>query len=185
MRYCFSATLAIFWLTFSGLSAGKKTDTIAYSNPAAIAYAKQYAGQNTNSCGVYNNDPARKLSDCAHFIAHCLNSGGITIKAKTPNTAICPDGLCYRVEELTAALADLSKRYSNVTQISIDDAIVGDYGFFKIPVVRPTHAFMICMPAASTDDITIYSHTTNRNCEKPEPKWYQFFDVAYRITDAK
>src|SRR3569833_400171 len=46
---------------------------ISYSNTAAIKYAKDYAGRNTNSCGVYNYDPANKLSDCAHFIAHCLN----------------------------------------------------------------------------------------------------------------
>ncbi len=158
--------------------------TIQYKNMGAIAYAKKYAALNDNKCGVYNNNSAANLSDCAHFIAHCLKDGGIEIKAGIPNTAICKDGLCYRVEELTAALLNLSKTYSNVTQIKIDDAIIGDYGFFKVPAIRPTHAFMICQPAASTDDITIYAHTTNRSCTKPEPKWYQFFDVAYRITDA-
>src|SRR5580658_8075791 len=121
MNYLFTATLGVFVLGAS-LSGGRtKAGTIAYSNIDAIGYAKQYAGQNTNSCGIYNNDPAHNLSDCAHFIAHCLNSGGITIKAKVPNPSICKDGLCYRVEELTAALSTLSKNYSNVTQISIDD----------------------------------------------------------------
>lgn len=79
--------------------------TIGYKNIDAIAYAKKYASVNDNSCGVYNNNPNAKLSDCAHFIAHCLKNGGIEIKAAQPNAAICPDGLCYRVEELTSALA--------------------------------------------------------------------------------
>jgi len=158
--------------------------TIKYKNISAISYAKNFAGLNNNSCGIYNNNPSTNLSDCAHFISHCLNKGGIEIKALQPDYSICKDGLCYRVEELTSALEKLSQSYSNVQQISINDAIIGDYGFFKIPIVRPTHAFMICMPAASTNDITIYAHTTNRNCSKPEPNWYQFFGEAYRITDA-
>ena len=157
--------------------------TIKYKNISAISYAKNYAGLNNNSCGVYNNNPSANLSDCAHFISHCLSKGGIEIKAQDPNFLICKDGLCYRVVELTSALERLSQSYSNVQQISIDDAIIGDYGFFKILVVRPTHAFMICQPAAKTDDITIYAHTNNRFCSKPEPNWYQFFGKAYRITD--
>jgi len=160
------------------------TSKIKYKNWDAISYAKKYASLNDNSCGIYNNDSEKKLSDCAHFLAHCLNSGGIKIKANEPNLSICKDGLSYRVEELTTALYKLSQIYQNVTQISIKDAIIGDYGFFKIPAIRPTHAFMICKPAMNTDDITIYAHTTNRSCDKPEPRWYQFFDVAYRITDA-
>jgi hypothetical protein len=157
---------------------------VKYKNTAAISYAKKYSPLDDNKCGVYNNNPSANLSDCAHFIAHCLKDGGIEIKAETPNLSICKDGLSYRVKELTAALSVLSKNYNNVKQISINDAIVGDYGFFKIPIVRPTHAFMICQPAANTDDMTIYAHSTNRSCAKGEPKWYQFFDVAYRITDA-
>lgn len=158
--------------------------SVKYKNAAAMKYAADYARPEKNSCGIFNNDPAAGRTDCAHFIAHCLKSGGIEIKAQTPDKTICKDGLCYRVAELTAALKKLSQSYANVQPISINDAIVGDYGFFKIPAVRPTHAFMICKPAANTDDIKIYAHTTNRDCEKPEPRWYQFFDVAYRITDA-
>jgi hypothetical protein len=158
--------------------------TIKYKNINAISYAKKYAALNNNSCGIYNNNPSANLSDCAHFISHSLSNGGIEIKAQNPDYSICKDGLCYRVAELTSALENLSKSYNNVQQISIDDAIIGDYGFFKIPVVKPTHAFMICQPAANTDDITIYAHTTNRSCSKPEPSWYQFFGAAYRITDA-
>ncbi|TCD29622.1 hypothetical protein EZ456_00985 [Pedobacter psychrodurus] len=157
--------------------------TVKYKNPAAIAYAKKYAALSDNVCGIYNNNPSANLSDCAHFIAHCLKSGGIEIKAQQPNLKICTEGLCYRVQELTSALKKLSQQYSNVSEIEIEDAIIGDYGFFKIPIVRPTHAFMICQPAANTDDIKIYAHTANRSCTTPEPKWYQFFDVAYRITD--
>jgi hypothetical protein len=158
--------------------------SISYNNYKAIQYAKQWAGQNNNSCGVYNNDPSQKLSDCAHFLSHCLAAGGITINQSQPNNAICPDGLCYRVKELTSALDSLSKIYDNVKSIDMHDAIVGDYGFFNFTFLnKPTHGFMICTPAASLDDITIYAHTTNRNCEKPTPNWYQFFGSAYRITD--
>lgn len=159
--------------------------TIKYKNQNAIAYARQYSAINDNSCGIYNNNPAANLSDCAHFIAHCLKAGGIVVKAAQPNTSICADGLSYRVSELTTALKELDELYSNIKSIGIKDAIVGDLGFFKIPSVRPTHVFMICAPAMNTNDVTIYAHTTNRNCSKPEPEWYQFFDKAYNLVDAE
>lgn len=158
---------------------------IKYSNTAAIAYAKKYAAQETNSCGVFLLDPAKKLSDCAHFVAHCLKAGGIEIKRKDPaDPALCPDGLSYRNTEIVAALKDLSTKFENVKEISISDAIIGDFGFFnKLSLSRPTHGFMICKTAADPNDYTVYAHTTNRNCEKMEPTWMDSYDVAFRMVD--
>lgn len=173
--------VSIIFLTGTTKPVAKKK----YKNSLAIAYAKKYAPMNTNSCGIYNNNPSANLSDCAHFIAHCLKAGGIEIKAAIVDSSICKEALAYRVVEITAALASLSQNYENVQQITINDAIVGDYGFFKVPAIRPSHAFMVCKPAVNPNDITIYAHTANRACTKPEPSWYQFFDVAYRITDGE
>lgn len=157
---------------------------IKYSNVAASNYAKKYAGLKDNVCGVFNDDDGKNRTDCAHFIAHCLHAGGIKIEAEIPNPTICPMNLCYRVKELTESLKKLSVDYDNISQIEISDAIHWDYGFFNVAYVRPSHAFMVCKPEANVKDMTIYAHTTNRNCSKAEPNWYNFFDVAYRIADS-
>ncbi len=156
---------------------------IAYENMNAINYAKSYAGKDENACGVYLNDPSKKQSDCAHFVSHCLNAGGITIKDPDPSNQLCPSGLAVRVSDLVAALTALAGKFDNVSSIDLSDAIVGDVGFFN-SIVVPSHAFLICTPAPAKDDYLIYAHTTNRRCTKPEPKWYQFFGAAFRLTDA-
>lgn len=157
---------------------------IKYSNIAAIQYAKTYAPQEKNACGVFLNDPSKKLSDCAHFVAHCLHAGGITIKNSDPNLKLCPMELSLRVVEIKAALRDLDAKYENVKEINIDEAITGDYGFFNVAHVgRPSHAFMVCKPAQDKKDYLVYAHTAARNCTKTEPTWYQFFDVAFRMED--
>jgi hypothetical protein len=156
---------------------------VAYQNIRAINYARTYAGKDDNACGVYLNDATKKQSDCAHFISHCLNAGGITITDPDPANQLCPSGLAVRVSDLVAALGALAAKFDNVSSIDFTDAIIGDVGFFN-SIVVPSHAFMICQPAASKDDYLIYAHTTNRPCTKPQPKWYQFFGAAFRLTDA-
>ena len=154
-----------------------------YDNTKAISYAKLYALKNDNSCGKYFNDPTKKLSDCAHFIAHCLNAGGIKIKNSDPNLQICPDGLSVRVTEIIDSLRKLANEYDNIKEIDFSDAIVGDYGFLRTFLIRPSHAFMICESAVEKKDFKVFGHTTNRNCEKSEPSWYHDFYTAFRVTD--
>jgi hypothetical protein len=160
---------------------------IKYSNSAAIEYAKKFAPQETNSCGkfIFDSDPTKNMSDCAHFVAHCLKAGGIEIKRKnSADPALCPDGLTYRNTELVAALQVLAAKFENVKKIDIKDAIIGDFGFFnKFNLTRPTHAFMVCKTAVDPKDYTVYAHTRNRNCEKMEPSWMDFYDVAFRMED--
>jgi hypothetical protein len=76
---------------------------IKYDNWKAISHAKAWCGKESNPCGKFLNDSANKLSDCAHFIAHCLNAGGLTIKSATGD-GICPDGLSVKNTEVVAAL---------------------------------------------------------------------------------
>lgn len=157
---------------------------IPYSNVKAIKYAKDYAGKNDNTCGKYFNDSEKKLSDCAHFVSHCLFAGGIKIENPDPTNKICPTGLAVRVSDIIKELRKLDAKYTNITEIDFDEIpIVGDYGFLDMLKYRPTHAFMVCTPAVDPNEIKLYGHTTNRVCEKSDPKWYQFFDTAFRISD--
>lgn len=157
-------------------------NTIAYNNWRAITYARNYCGRNDNACGVYLNDPSKNLSDCAHFVSHCLHAGGITIK--DPSTTLCPAGLAVRVTDVVSGLRKLADRFDNVKEIDFRDTIIGDYGFLRSFLVRLTHAFMICEPAANPDDYKLLAHTANRCCQKGEPRWFQDFATGFRITDA-
>jgi hypothetical protein len=156
--------------------------SVAFSNAKAVAYSKDYCGKEENSCGVYLK--GENKSDCAHFLAHCLAAGGIKIKNPDPANQLCPHGLAVRVVDLVEALKGLSAKYSNVTEIDTVAALKkNDYGFFRTPV-RPSHAFLVCNPAADADDLTFYAHSSNRCCTKGELKWYQYFGTAFRIGDA-
>jgi hypothetical protein len=150
---------------------------IEYSSAAAINYAKAYALLHTNSCGIYNDEPGGVLSDCAHFISHCLAKGGIKIKAAVANPSICKDGLCYRVEELRQAFEALAKKYDNINPLDINKAASGDYALLL------SHTFMVCTGSVNSDEITVYSHTLNRSCEKPPQEWSKTFSVCYHIAD--
>jgi hypothetical protein len=182
--------LTIVAILLMGSSRQIIKDEIPYSNSKAIAYAKKYAPLKDNQCGkfLYDPDPKKNLSDCAHFIAHCLHAGGITIPNPDNTNKLCPTGLAVRVKDVKAHLDKLSTKYSNVTVIKSysEIPIIGDYAFLRpepTGVYRPTHAFMICKAAVTIDEATLYAHTSKRDCEKADLKWYKdWFDSAYRIT---
>jgi hypothetical protein len=161
-------------------------DTLSYSNNQALQNAKTFCGQNSNPCGVFLLDPAQKLSDCAHFIAHCLSAGGLKIATSDPTANFCPDGLAVRNSDLIAGLRDAANKFSNVQEVVCDETAIGDVGFLNA-IVRPSHAFMICKRFAPCTDEqnppTVYAHTTNRCCGAMELKWYQFFGTAFRLAD--
>src|SRR5689334_18752887 len=94
-----------------------------YDNWKAITHAKTYCGQTNNECGDFYDRPGK--TDCAHFIAHCLNAGGITIKPSNPSDTTCPMGLSMRNTDLVAALKKLAKDCDNVSELGMIDAIIG------------------------------------------------------------
>lgn len=155
--------------------------SIPYKNINAITYAKLYCGQQNNSCGVYLQ--GGNQSDCAHFLAHCLNAGGINIP-DIDGTNLCPSGLAVRNPTIVAYLRSLAGSYSNVVEVGLTDVIVGDVGFLDI--VKPTHAFMICEPFdIGTPYIgpKVYAHSNSRCCEPLDTSWRQFFTTMFRLTD--
>lgn len=157
---------------------------ISYNNGKAIQHAKSWCGKQSNPCGVYLEGPER--SDCAHFLAHCLKAGGIEIRNQDTATAFCPHGLAVRNTVLVAVLKDLALRYSNIREIGLADAIVGDVGFLDRPD-RPYHAFMICEPVdmrlTPPPPIKVYAHSTSRCCEAMDAKWRQWFSTLFRLED--
>lgn len=108
----------------------------------AVKYAKTYCGQYTNVCGICLS--GTRLSDCAHFVAHCLHSGGTTVKKSPAEDALCPHGLTSRNTVIVDALRALAAKYDNVKEIDLGDTILGDVGFLKIE--RPRHAFLVASP---------------------------------------
>ena len=159
--------------------------TTPYNNWRAISFARTWCGQMTNACGVYLQGGAR--SDCAHFIAHCLDAGGITIRNPDASNDLCPQHLAIRNTDIVARLKELDRLYTNVTEIGLTDAIIGDYGFLDRPD-RPYHAFMICEPVDLSimppPAVKVYAHSTNRCCEPMSAQWKQWFSTLFRITDA-
>ncbi|RWB69718.1 amidase domain-containing protein [Mesorhizobium sp.] len=153
-----------------------------YDNWKAITHAKAWCGKQDNPCGVYLQGD--KLSDCAHFMAHCLNAGGFTIKSAT-NDGLCPDGLSVKNTELVSAMRDAVSQYENVKEIGLSDGIVGDVGFLDRPD-RPYHAFMVCEPfdlGDPTDAPKVYAHSTSRCCERMDTSWRHWFSTMFRLED--
>lgn len=176
------ASVSVLYTVISTLVS--PTKTISYDNWKAITYAKDYCGKADNSCGVYLNEPGK--TDCAHFIAHCLHAGGITIKTSDPTADWCPMGLTVRNTDLVPALKRLADEYSNVTELGMTDAIVGDIGFLS-NLRRPSHAFMLCDPVDLRDPLKpakVWAHTTNKCCEDTGAEIRQWFATMFRITDA-
>ncbi len=163
---------------------GLPMSSAKYDNWKAITYAKQYCSQRSNECGEFYNQPGK--TDCAHFIAHCLNAGGITIKPRPGSDTTCPMGLAMRNTDLQATLKEMAKTYDNVTELSIGDAIIGDVGFLT-NLLRPSHAFMICEPVDLRDPLKpakVWSHTAAKCCEDTGSEIRQWFATMFRITDA-
>ena len=154
---------------------------VPYDNHKAITYAKTWCSKASNACGVHLEGDNR--SDCAHFLAHCLAAGGITIK--DPSTGLCPHGLAVRNVDLVAGLKALGQAYENVFPIPLNDAIVGDVGFLKIE--RPRHAFMVCEPWNSYGNPLstpkVYAHSSARCCETMDTSWRQWLSDAFRLED--
>lgn len=165
-------------------SVSKNTlNKIKYDNWKAISYAKEYCGKENNVCGVFLNEPNK--TDCAHFIAHCLHAGGITIKTSDSQANWCPQGLTVRNTDLVASLRKAASSYENVKEIGLADAIIGDIGFLS-NLLRPSHAFMLCQNVDLRDPLkpaTVYAHTTNRCCNDMNAEIRQWFATLFRIED--
>jgi len=155
-----------------------------YKNEDAIAYAKNYCGKKSNSCGIFLEGVNK--SDCAHFIAHCLQAGGITIKNPSSDNQLCPQGLAVRNVDLVAELRRLDGLYENVKEIGLTDAIVGDIGFLDRPD-RPTHAFMICAPVdlrpMPPPPVKVYAHSASRCGTPMDAQWRQWYSTIFRLTN--
>jgi hypothetical protein len=154
---------------------------VHYNNWNAITYAKNWCVKQDNACGSYLQGDGK--SDCAHFLSHCLDAGGITIP-DVDNTGLCPQGLAVRNAVLLPGLRNLAIVYDNVVEIGLVDAIIGDVGFLDI--VWPTHGFMICEPFNLGDPLQapkVYAHSNNRCCERLDTQWRQWFTTMFRLTD--
>ncbi|RRV10020.1 hypothetical protein EGJ28_15140 [Stutzerimonas xanthomarina] len=157
---------------------------VKYDDAKATAYARKYCSQKSNDCGHYYDQPGK--TDCAHFIAHCLSAGGISIRPGAGSTTTCPAGLAMRNTDLVAALKNLAATYDNVDELGMIDAIVGDIGFLS-NLLRPSHAFMLCEPANLADPLKpakVYAHTSAKCCEDTGAEIRQWFATMFRITSA-
>lgn len=115
-----------------------------YDNWKAIQHAKTWCNKEDNPCGKFFKEG--NYSDCAHFLAHCLNAGGLRITAPDPSFNPCPHGLAVRNTDLVAALRKLvADGATNIKEVGLTEAIIGDVGFLNRPD-RPSHAFMVCTP---------------------------------------
>lgn len=155
---------------------------IKYSNPKAYGYAKKYCQSEDNECGVFLS--GQNKSDCAHFIAHCLNAGGIVIKNSDPQTKFCPQGLAVRNPVIVDSLRQLATRFENIKEIDLSDTIVGDVGFLTLD--RPRHAFMVCKPGQQPGNLNVpfvWAHSSARCCEQLDTNWRQWFSTAFRLED--
>lgn len=145
---------------------------IPYDAVAALAYAKLYCGQTTNSCGKFYE------SDCAHFMSHCLAAGGIGITGGDP-LAKCPAGHPIRAREVAAAFYNASNTFSNVQQLDdYDDGRAGDFGFLR-RFGRKSHAFLLAGPA-SLSGAPVFAHTA-KHCGDEMPTYRIYFGSYYRI----
>jgi Putative amidase domain len=166
---------------FCGIAAAQKPKA-KYSNGNALKYIKAYCGQKTNSCGKYLE--GEKLSDCAHFVAHCLKAGGITIKATDADGDLCPDNLAFRNVTLIAGLRDTAAKSSNVREIQLSEGIIGDIGFLNLD--QPRHAFIVSRPGKYPDAFSVpfvWAHSTSRCDEQLDTNWRQWLSTAFRLED--
>lgn len=155
---------------------------VPYNNVSAYSYAKKYCGKEENSCGVFLK--GNNKSDCAHFLAHCLDAGGVRIKNTNSGTAFCPHGLAVRNTDIEAELKRLAAKYDNIHEIDLSDAIVGDVGFLQAH--RPWHAFMVCEPWDGSSPFAtpkVWAHSSARCCEQMATDWKHWFSSAYRLED--
>jgi hypothetical protein len=139
-------------------------------------------GQKTNACGKYFD--GAKLSDCAHFVAHCLNAGGLVIKAAAADGNLCPHNLAFRNVTLIAGLRDIAGNSSNVMEIPLSEGIVGDVGFLNLD--QPRHAFIVSRPGKYPDAFSVpyvWAHSTARCDEQLDTNWRQWFSTAFRLED--
>jgi hypothetical protein len=167
--------------SFHDTAAGGQSRT-KYDNGKAFVYARQYCGQKTNSCGKFFD--GEKLSDCAHFIAHCLNAGGIRISATPEDGQLCPDNLAFRNVTLVSGLREFARNYANIREIPLSDGIVGDIGFLQLE--RPRHAFMVSRPGKYPDAFAVpfvWAHSTARCNEQLDTNWRHWFSTAFRLED--
>lgn len=153
-----------------------------YSNLKAFEYADQYCGLNSNSCGKYLE--GGNFSDCAHFIAHCLHAGGITILNTDPTTAFCPQGLAVRNTILVPELKKLAGLFDNVKEIDLSETIKGDVGFLNLE--RPRHAFMVFKPGTFPGNLNVpfvWAHSDSRCMQQMDTNWKQWLSTAFRLED--
>ena len=175
---------SILWATSTRILASQRK-VVPFDNYKAITHAKTWCGKKNNPCAKYFE--GGNYSDCAHFIAHCLAAGGLVIKSPDAGFNPCPQGLAVRNVDLVAELKKfISDGYSNVSEIGLADAIVGDIGFLDSPI-RPYHAFMICKPVnlakIPPPTVEVWAHSTARCCEAMDAQWKQWYSTAFRITD--
>lgn len=153
-----------------------------YSNFKATQFAKEWCGETDNVCGVYLTGANK--SDCAHFVAHCLNAGGIRIPNDDPTNLLCPMGLAVRNSTLVAGLRALAANYDNVREIDLADTILGDVGFLNLD--KPRHAFMVCKPGPLPGNLNVpyvWAHSDSRCCEQLDTLWRQWFSTGFRLED--
>lgn len=155
---------------------------VPYQNIKAIDYAKRYCGVQNNSCGKYLT--GESLSDCAHFLAHCLAAGGIKVMNTDPATAFCGHGLAVRNPVIVAELNRLAGLYENVKPIDLSDTIVGDIGFLRLE--RPRHAFMVSRPGPYPGNLNVpfvWAHSNSRCDEQLDTEFRQWLSSAFRLED--
>jgi hypothetical protein len=169
---------------------------IPYSNPKAMEYAKKHCAQRENACNTYLK--GKNLSDCAHFVAHCLKAGGIEIKRRTGDQ-LCPWDLAVRNTDIDAHLAELANKYRNVRAIALEDGVVGDIGFLvganRRGLFSVTHAFMIKENRYQVDNRVIpyfepplvWAHSAERcpEGERMDTEYKQYLAKSYRLEDCK
>lgn len=155
-----------------------KKKYLAYSNHSAIQLAARYCKKKDNPCGQHFSGDQR--SDCAHFLAHCLQAGGITIKSSESE---CPHGLSTRVKEIISALSSL--KAANIKRVAYKDAVLGSPAFHN-SIDRPRHAVMIAKVGKENDLTSFYAHSEGRcGDETPGIPWYQYYGLGFRIEDYK
>ncbi len=159
---------------------------VKYRNLSAVQYAQKWCGVKNNSCGYYFQ--GEKRSDCAHFLSHCLQAGGIQIK-RIEGPDGCNDDLSVRVAEIKKALECLSEKYKNVYPIDYDEGIYGDPAYLNT-FSMASHAVLVkeTKPIAGKPrerETLYYAHSNERCGSSGDLRWYQSFGGAFRIYDAK
>jgi hypothetical protein len=135
---------------------------LSYDSKAAFSYAEKWCQQG-NDCesGQYRDE---NNTDCAHFISHVLNAGGVSVKGAG---AQCKSGLCIRVKELGEWFSSATQKYSNVKRISSwKEAKRGDLCFQRFVLVQGLYArkyhVMFLADAPTSNGARVYGHENNR-----------------------